>query len=112
MENLNYKMGWLVVYFDLPTTTKEERKNYADFRKSLLEDGYMMIQFSVYARACVTYDRVQTHARRLKTFLPPSGAVRCMFVTNIQWENTFVFYGPDDKRDPSPEPLPEQMLLW
>lgn len=112
MENLNYKMGWLVVYFDLPTTTKEERKNYTDFRKALLEDGYTMIQFSVYARACVTYDRVQTHARRLKTFLPPSGSVRCMFVTNIQWENTFVFYGPDDKRDPTPEALPEQMLLW
>ena len=112
MENLNYKMGWLVVYFDLPTTTKEERKNYTDFRKALLEDGYTMIQFSVYARACVTYDRVQTHARRLKAFLPPSGLVRCMFVTNIQWENTFVFYGPDDKRDPTPEALPEQMLLW
>lgn len=112
MENINYKMGWLVVYFDLPTTTKEERKNYTDFRKALLEDGYIMIQFSVYARACVTQDRVQTHARRLKTFLPPAGAVRCLFVTNIQWENTFVFYGESPEQTTVPEHLPEQMLLW
>ena len=24
----NYKMGWLVVFFDLPTTTPEDKKNY------------------------------------------------------------------------------------
>ena len=52
----NYKMGWLVVFFDLPTTTPEDKKNYQYFRKALLEDGYTMIQYSVYARACVTQE--------------------------------------------------------
>lgn len=112
MDNLNYKMGWLVVFFDLPTTTDEEKKNYVSFRKSLLEDGYQMIQYSVYARACVTYDRILTHTRRLKLFLPPAGAIRCLFVTNIQWDKTFVFYGPDAVGVPPPESLPEQLLLW
>lgn len=112
MDNLNYKMGWLVVCFDLPTTSKKERKDYTDFRKALLEDGYIMVQYSVYARSCVTYDRVLTHARRLKSFLPPAGTVRCMFVTNIQWEKMFVFYGPDREPDPHLEGLPEQLLLW
>ena len=111
MENLNYKMGWIVVYFDLPTKSKKDKKNYVNFRKALLEDGYLMIQFSVYARPCVSHDRMQTHSRRLKAFLPPAGAVRCMYVTNIQWENTIVFYGPDEQ-DPIPKTLPQQMLLW
>lgn len=112
MENINYKMGWLVVFFDLPTTTPQEKKNYVRFRKNLLEDGYLMIQWSVYARPCVTYDRMQTHARRLKNFLPPSGAIRCMYVTNIQWEKTFVYYGEDPALTKPPEKLPEQLLLW
>lgn len=53
MENLNYKMGWLVVIFDLPVTTAEARREYTQFRDFLLNDGYLMIQFSVYARPCV-----------------------------------------------------------
>ena len=78
----------------------------------LLEDGYLMIQYSVYARGCVTHDRVLTHTRRLKSFLPPRGRVRCLFVTNIQWQKTFLFYGDDPPDDPSPEQLAEQLLLW
>lgn len=112
MDTLNYKMGWLVVMFDLPTLTPIERRNAALFRKRLLEDGYLMIQYSVYARGCVTHDRVLTHMRRLKSFLPPRGRVRCLFVTNIQWQKSFLFYGDDPPDDPSPEQLAEQLLLW
>ncbi len=112
MENINYKMGWLVVFFDLPTTTDEDKKNYVNFRKKLLNDGYLMIQYSVYARACVSHDRILTHMRRVKSFLPPKGAVRCLFVTNIQWNKTFIFYGPDAIPAEPPEKMPEQLLLW
>ncbi len=111
MENLNYKMGWLVVFFDLPVGTPEERRRYTHFRKALLEDGYVMLQLSVYARACVTYDRVLTHSRRVKSMLPLEGNVRCLYVTNIQWEKMFIYYGRNEPR-PEAEKLPEQLLLW
>lgn len=112
MDTLDYKMGWLVVMFDLPTLTADDRKHAARFRNDLIEEGYLMIQYSVYARACVTHDRVLTHTRRLKHFLPPKGRVRCLFVTNIQWQKTFMFYGDDPPDDPGPEQLPQQLLLW
>lgn len=112
MENINYKMGWLICFFDLPTTSEEDKKNYIHFRKHLLEDGYLMIQYSVYARACVSHDRILTHTRRIKSFLPPKGAVRCLFVTNIQWDKTFVFYGADEMNNSPRESIPEQLLLW
>lgn len=105
-------MGWLIVFFDLPTTTDVDKRNYIHFRKNLLDDGYMMIQYSVYARACVSHDRVLTHTRRIKSFIPPNGSVRCLFVTNIQWENTFVFHSADPHVQHPPEKLPEQLLLW
>src|SRR5690606_25570553 len=45
-----YEGMWLFAMFDLPVVTKTDRRNYARFRKKLLEEGFMMLQFSVYAR--------------------------------------------------------------
>lgn len=112
MEINEYKMGWLVVFFDLPTETAADRRAHARFRKDLLEEGYLMIQYSVYARSCVTADRVKTHQRRVKSFLPKKGHVRCLFVTNIQWQKTFLFYGDRPPEETQPEQAPEQLLLW
>ena len=36
--------------FDLPVLTDDEQKMASHFRKDLLDSGYLMIQFSVYAR--------------------------------------------------------------
>ena len=43
-------MGWLMAMFDLPVLLEEERKEAARFRKALLDDGFIMIQYSVYSR--------------------------------------------------------------
>ncbi len=43
---------WLLAMFDLPVTTRKARKRYAEFRKLLLQEGFSMLQFSVYARYC------------------------------------------------------------
>jgi CRISPR-associated protein Cas2 len=45
-------MAWVLVFFDLPVGTPEERKAANNFRRDLVREGYMMIQFSVYARPC------------------------------------------------------------
>ena len=42
-----YRIMWVLVFFDLPTETKRERKFYAEFRKKLLQDGFTMFQFSI-----------------------------------------------------------------
>lgn len=111
MENLNYKMGWLVVIFDLPVTTAEARREYTQFRDFLLNDGYLMIQFSVYARPCVTYARQETHLRRIKLHCPHEGSIRSFIVTNAQWEKMMVFHGSPCEQIPS-ESLPEQLQFW
>jgi CRISPR-associated protein Cas2 len=104
-------MGWLVVTFDLPVGTKQQRKAATDFRNFLLDDGYQMVQWSVYARACVSFARQETHIDRLKKCLPPEGSVRAIFVTRAQWERSFVIQGsPASEADA--EDLPEQIQLW
>lgn len=111
MDSTLLKMGWLMVAFDLPVKTAEERKAATGFREQLLDDGFQMIQFSVYARPCVTYARMETHLRRLRGFLPSEGHVRAIFITRAQWERSFIIRGRPSTRT-QPEALPEQVELW
>ena len=43
-----YRIMWVLVFFDLPTGTKKERKAYSDFRDALVKDGFTMFQYSIY----------------------------------------------------------------
>jgi CRISPR-associated protein Cas2 len=111
MDVEKFKMGWLVVAFDLPVLTKPQRKAASGFRNFLVDDGFQMIQFSVYARACVTFARQETHLDRIKKGVPPEGKVRAFFVTRAQWEKAFVIYGSPAKAVRAEE-MPEQIQLW
>lgn len=111
MDTEKFKVGWLIVCFDLPVGSKEQRRRATQFRDFLLDDGYTMLQFSVYARACVTFARQETHLARVKQNLPPEGSVRAIFVTRSQWERMFVMHGDPETAVP-PEELPEQIQLW
>ena len=111
MDTEKFKMGWLMVCFDLPVLTKQERKRATKFRKFLLDDGYNMIQCSVYARPCVTFARQQTHLRRLELNVPPEGSVRAIFVTRAQWERAYSIMGRPAEIKP-PETMPTQLQFW
>jgi CRISPR-associated protein Cas2 len=111
MDTEKFKMGWLIVAFDLPVGTRAQRKEATAFRKFLLDDGCQMIQFSVYARACVSFARQETHLDRLKKNLPPEGSVRAIYVTRAQWERSFVIQG-SPASEQGAEDLPEQIQLW
>ncbi len=111
MDTEKFKMGWLVVAFDLPVGTKQQRKQATSFRDFLIDDGYQMIQFSVYARACVSFARQETHIERVKRNLPPEGSVRAIFVTRAQWERSFIIHG-SPAIEVTAEDMPEQIQLW
>jgi len=100
-----------MVAFDLPVGTRVQRKKATDFRNYLLDDGYQMVQFSVYVRACVSFARQETHLDRLKKHLPPEGSVRAIFVTRSQWERSYVIQG-SPASETEAEDLPEQIQLW
>jgi len=111
MDTQKFKMGWMIVGFDLPVVTKKQRHEATTFRNFLQDDGYLMIQYSFYARSCVSFARQQTHLRRLEEHLPPEGSIRAFFVTRSQWERAFVMHGKP-LQEQSSESMPEQMQLW
>ena len=83
----------IIVFFDLPVKTKSERKVATNFRKFLLNDGYHMIQFSVYARICNGNDAVQKHQARLRAHIPDNGSVRSLVITEKQYEAIEILVG-------------------
>lgn len=111
MDTEKFKMGWLVVAFDLPVGTKDQRKAATGFRNFLIDDGFQMMQFSIYIRACVSFARQDTHLERIKKGIPSAGKVRAFFVTRAQWERAFVLYGGPGK-EASVEDFPDQIQLW
>ncbi len=88
-----YRVMWLLVFFDLPTETKKDRKAYTEFKKRLLNDGFTMFQFSIYVRHCASRENMAVHARRIRSFLPPYGKVGILGITDKQFGNMEVYYG-------------------
>ena len=83
----------LLVFFDLPMVTKAERKSYTQFRRFLMNDGYDMLQFSVYGRILNGTDAEQKHFQRLVQNLPPEGSVRVLSVTEKQFASMKLLVG-------------------
>ena len=104
-----YRMAWVLVFFDLPVGTPEERKAATNFRKDLIHDGYMMVQFSVYARPCGTADRVETQVRRLKSKIPAKGEVRGLMISDAQWGRMIVMRS---QQRAEAEKMPAQMQFF
>ena len=84
---------WVLVFFDLPTDTKSDRKNYALFRKKVLADGFQMFQFSMYIRHCSSKENANVHINRVKNSLPAKGHVGIMCVTDKQFGMMEIFKG-------------------
>ncbi|HED06447.1 MAG TPA: CRISPR-associated endonuclease Cas2 [Ignavibacteria bacterium] len=93
-ERLNaYRIMWLFVFFDLPTETKMDRKNYTKFRKCLLKDGFTMMQYSVYIRNCASKESTNVHLKRVEKNIPRKGNISIMEVTDKQYGNIKTFWG-------------------
>ena len=83
----------MVVMFDLPVETREQRKIATKFRKYLLDEGYVMMQFSVYYRICNGKDMVNKYLLRLEDTVPEKGSVRLITLTEKQFSEMKVLVG-------------------
>lgn len=102
-ERLNeYRIMWILVFFDLPTETKKERKAANDFRKNLLLDGFNMFQFSIYLRHCASRENAAVHIKRVKSELPKNGHVGILCITDKQFGMMEIFQGKKKEKLETP----------
>ena len=84
---MSFRFMRVVVFFDLPTETAEERRDYRRFRAALLKNGFFMMQESVYSKIILNNTAanvIKETVRKLKT---GKGLIQMLTVTEIQFEN-------------------------
>ncbi len=86
-----YRIMWVLVFFDLPTETKKDRREASQFRDKLIKDGFTMFQFSIYLRHCASRENAEVHIKRVKNFLPPKGHIGILCITDKQFGNMELF---------------------
>ena len=100
----SYRAMWLFVFFDLPVTTKKERKIASQFRLFLEKQGFIMMQFSVYIRHCGSSQSTQVYLKRIKSMIPMEGKISILTVTDKQFSEIINFVGRV-KQNPINKPL-------
>lgn len=96
-----YRIMWVLVLYDLPTETKANMKDASRFRKSLLDDGFTLFQFSMYVRHCPSRENAEVHIKRVKFMLPKAGKVAIMCITDKQFGDIEIFFARN-KEEPPP----------
>jgi CRISPR-associated protein Cas2 len=101
-----YRIMWVLVFFDIPVETKKQRKAATRFRKQLLEDGFSMFQFSIYVRNCPSRENAGVHVKRVKNMLPEYGHVGVLTITDKQFGMMELFFS----KKPAERPQTVQQL--
>jgi len=86
---------WMLVMFDLPVVSREERKAATDFRKFLEDLGFERAQLSVYMRFCSGKERAEGLVKRIRPKLPEGGLVDILMFTDKQYENIISFHAAE-----------------
>lgn len=100
---------WAVVMFDLPTKTKKQRRAYTSFRNLLKDNGFVKVQYSVYARYCPTGPLSSAMVRSIKDAVPLMGEIRITHLTDQMWSSMIVFF---NGKETESEPTPTQLAIF
>ena len=76
----------ILVLFDLPITTLENKRSYRIFRKYLLKNGFMMMQESVYCKIVLNQTVLSSVGNGLRKNKPEQGLIQMLTVTEKQFE--------------------------
>ncbi|QVI34053.1 CRISPR-associated endonuclease Cas2 [Lacticaseibacillus chiayiensis] len=85
----------LMIMFDLPVETSEDRRNYRKFRRALIDEGFLMMQYSIYVRVCKTKKSATYMEHRIATVKPPVGIVQTLMITEAQYQAMHFMVGTE-----------------
>ena len=75
----------MLIFFDLPTETQADRRSYRQFRKMLIQNGFLMLQESVYCKLLLNTSAEKTTAEVIRKSKPPKGLVQMLTITEKQF---------------------------
>lgn len=87
----------IILFFDLPMITEDDKRIYTRFRKELVRNGYMMLQFSVYSKICTNREAAVNNILKIKKNVPEKGSIRILLVTEKQYSKMEIILGGKSK---------------
>ena len=93
---MSYRYMRVIVFFDLPTVTSENRREYVRFRKFLIKNGFVMIQESVYTKLALNSVVSQAIMSNVRKNKPAEGLVQMLTITEKQYSKMEYVLGEAD----------------
>ena len=82
---MSYRFMRVLVMFDLPTESSIQRRNYRKFRKSLIKNGFIMMQESVYVKLAMNQGSADLIVKSIRKLCPKEGIVQVLQITEKQY---------------------------
>ena len=89
----------IILFFDLPMNTREERRNYTSFRSAIKKEGFIMMQESVYCKLSFNKSISDSVVARVKAIVPNKGLIQILLVTEKQFGSMINVLGEASHRE-------------
>lgn len=86
----------ILVFFDLPTLTLDDKRQYRKFRKFLIEKGFLMMQESVYCKLVLNQTVAGAVVKAVRENRPQSGIVQMIVITEKQYSKMEYVVGENE----------------
>lgn len=110
-------MMWIICMFDIPVRTRKEMRKATRFRNVLLDEGFVMKQFSVYIKPVKSLSAGQTVTKRLSRFISDNSSVSFLYITDKQYLMTENYLGKnyEENEEEAREkkwPVATVLMVW
>ncbi len=90
-----YRQLRIIILYDLPMLEEEQIKDYNRFRKQIIKLGFYQLQFSIYTKVVQNEVGYKTVLKKLQTFIPKTGNIRVLKITEKQYESMLFLRGKE-----------------
>ena len=87
-----------IVFFDLPNVYAKDKRNYILFRKFLLNEGFIMMQESVYSKLVLNSQQSLLLIDRIRKKVPKKGIIQVLTITEKQYANIEYLIGDNNTK--------------
>jgi CRISPR-associated protein Cas2 len=90
---MSFRFMRILVFFDLPVLSSQQRKQYTKFRKHLVKSGFIMMQESVYSKLVLNATAAENVRENIRKNKPPEGLIQILTVTEKQFARMELLIG-------------------
>lgn len=87
-----------MVFFDLPNIYAKDKRNYVLFRRFLLNEGFIMMQESVYSKMILNSQQSSLLIDRIRKKSPKKGLIQVLTITEKQYSQIEYIIGHKDSK--------------